>query len=100
MDLENPRRRNKEQVNYITLKKRFRNATLQCKTYPSADDRCDYLLVIGKLKVTLQKLKKSRVTSKLQDNRFLNDQNRKEKYTVQKADTMDKIRMKIQSGGY
>ncbi|MGX9987587.1 reverse transcriptase domain-containing protein [Soonwooa purpurea] len=70
----------KNQIDYITINRRFRNAITHCKTYPSADCGSDHRPVICKLQVRLKKLKKPNTMPKLQYNRLLTDPDLKEKY--------------------
>ena len=50
----------KNQIDYITINQRFRNAVQHCKTYPGADCGSDHLPVVCKLKIRLKKLKSKR----------------------------------------
>ncbi len=72
----------KNQIDYVTINKRFRNAVLHSKTYPSADCGSDHLPVICKLKVRLRKLKKPMLTPKLQYEKLHSDEVCKQEYAV------------------
>lgn len=58
MDMEKLKRRHKKkQINYITIKKRFRDVVLYWNTYLSDNCGCNHLTFICKLKIKLQRLK-------------------------------------------
>ena len=42
MDIERFRRQNAKLIDYITINCRFRNAVMNAKTYPGADDDSDH----------------------------------------------------------
>lgn len=46
----------KNQIDYVTINKRFRNAVTQCKTYPGADcgRGCDHTPVVAEIRVKLK----------------------------------------------
>lgn len=71
----------KNQIDYLTINKRFRNAVQHSKTYPGADCGSDHLPVICKLKVKLQKLKKPRMPPKLQYDTLRNNTLIRQAYT-------------------
>ena len=50
----------RNQIDYITINKRFRNAVIQCRTKPGADlgSGCDHVPVFAKIKLKLKKVKK------------------------------------------
>lgn len=51
----------KNQIDYFTINKRFRNAITKCKTYPGADvgNRCDHVPVVAQLRLKLKKIAKA-----------------------------------------
>ena len=63
---ENPGGQYKNQIDYVTINKRFRNAVTQCKTYPGADcgRRCDHTPVVAKIRVKLKKGRTSHIREK------------------------------------
>ena len=46
------------QIDYILVKKRFRNGVKNARSYPSADNYSDHNLVMARIKVKLKKLQK------------------------------------------
>ena len=50
----------KNQIDYITINKRFRNSITQAKTRPGADCGSDHVPVMAVMKVKLRKLKKKK----------------------------------------
>ena len=88
---EHPRRRwtwkspdgeTKNQIDFITINRRFRNAVQHSKAFPSADCGSDHLPVICKLKVKLRKLKSPKTAQKLQYFELYKNQKIKEAYAV------------------
>ena len=57
---KSPGDRIRNQIDYITISKRFRNSIRQVKTYPRADCRgeCDHVPVVAEMRLKLKKLKK------------------------------------------
>ena len=74
----------KNQIDYVTINKRFRSAVLHSKTYPSADCGSDHVPVICKLKVRLKrrKLKNPLSTPKLQYGKLQEDEVCRQEYAV------------------
>ena len=58
---KSPGDRVRNQIDYITINKRFRNSIRQVKTYPGADcaGGCDHVPVVVEMRVKLKKLKKN-----------------------------------------
>lgn len=56
---KSPRGQYKNQIDYVTINKRFRNAVTQCKTYPGADcgRGCDHTPVIAEIRVKLKSVR-------------------------------------------
>ena len=52
---KSPGGRYKNQIDYITINKRFRNAVTQVKTYPGADCNTDHSPVVAEIKIRLKK---------------------------------------------
>ncbi|MCH9665805.1 MAG: hypothetical protein K0U41_08180 [Gammaproteobacteria bacterium] len=73
----------KNQIDFVTINKRFRNAARHCKTYPSADCGSDHLPVICKLMVKLQKLKQPKTSPKLQYSSLHTDSELRRKYAIE-----------------
>ena len=57
---ESPGGRYKNQIDYITITKRFRNAVTQVKTYPGANCNTDYSPVVAEIKIRLKKHQKEK----------------------------------------
>lgn len=60
----------RNEIDYITISKRFRNAVFYYKTYPSTDWQRDHLPVMCKLAKKLQKLMKLKAMPKPQCNKL------------------------------
>ena len=56
----------RNQIDYITMNKRFRNAITQAKGYPGADCGCDHVPIVATMKVKLRTLKRKMADVKLQ----------------------------------
>ena len=60
-----PGDRARNQIDYITVNQRFRNAFRQMKGYPGADCTSNHVLLVCQIQVKLKKLKKTSITPKL-----------------------------------
>ena len=49
----------RNQIDYILVRRRFRNSIKNVKTYPGADIMSDHCLLLGKFKVKIKRVKKS-----------------------------------------
>ena len=56
----------RNQIDYITMNKRFRNAITQVKGYHRADCGCDHIPIVATMKVKLKTLKRKTADVKLQ----------------------------------
>jgi uncharacterized membrane-anchored protein YhcB (DUF1043 family) len=56
----------RNQIDYITINKRFRNSIHQVKGYPGADCGSDHVLLVATMNVRLRKLQTKKTTKKLQ----------------------------------
>ena len=66
MNLEKPWQYIRNQIDYILIRERFRNALKSCKTYPAADCGSNHIPVIAKVQLKLiRKLKKKKQNKKL-----------------------------------
>ncbi|KAL4107862.1 hypothetical protein QTP88_018144 [Uroleucon formosanum] len=63
------------QMDYILVRKRFRNQVRRCKTYPGADVNSDHNLLMMKSNVTYKKLKKPTQKERRYDVNRLRDHN-------------------------
>ena len=73
----------KNQIDYITINNRFRNAVQQSKSYPGADCGSDHNPVICKLKVRLKKLKMIKREQQLDYCQLQNNQDIKNIYAIE-----------------
>ena len=70
-----PGNRSRNQIDYLTINRRFRNSITQVETYHGAECGSDHVPVVADVKVKLMKLKKKKVgpkpqLSKLKDDRI------------------------------
>ena len=77
-----PGDRTRNQIDYILIQHRFRNAVRSSKSMPGADCDSDHIPVICNLKLKLKQLKKSKIKPKLETNLLKTDDNLKEKFTI------------------
>jgi len=73
----------RNQIDYILIKERYRNALKACKAYPGADCGSDHNPVIAKMELKLRKLKKSQQNKKLDLQLLKTDVDMKRKYTIE-----------------
>ena len=61
-----PGDRVRNQIDYITVNKRFRNSLQQVKTYPEADcgGGCDHVPVVTEMRVKFKRMKKNKKVRK------------------------------------
>lgn len=52
---KSPGDRVRNQIDYIMINRRYRNAMLNCHTYPSADCGTDHIMLVAKCRITLAK---------------------------------------------
>ena len=62
---KSPGDNSKNQIDYITTNKRFRNSLLTVKTMPGADYYTDHVLLFGNIRVKLKKIQKAPGNTKL-----------------------------------
>ena len=70
----------KNQIDYVMINERFRNAIKGVRTYPGADCDSDHNLLMSKLCINLRKLKRSKVKPKMKWNALLEDTELKAKF--------------------
>lgn len=73
----------KNQIDFILIKERFRNAVKSCKSYPGVDCGSDHAPVIAKLHMKLRKLKKARTKPKLDLQKLKENPGIKEQYKIE-----------------
>ena len=76
-----PDNNTRNQIDYITIHNRFRNAIKQSKSYPGGDCGSDHIPVICKLRLKLRKLQKPKTSPQI-DFDQLRDETIKSKYAV------------------
>ena len=62
------------------INERFRNAIAGVRTYPGVDCDSDHILLIGKLRINLKKLKRSQMKCKIKWNVLLEGTNVRTKF--------------------
>ena len=72
----------RNQINYITICKRFRNAVMQAKSYSGADCGSDHIPVICNLQVKLRTVKTGKSEPRRQKDLLIVDQDTKGSYVV------------------
>ena len=61
---KSPGDRYRNQIDYITINKRFRNSITQVRTYPGADCGSDHVPLVATMRLKLKKLKRTKVKPK------------------------------------
>ncbi|XP_065066164.1 craniofacial development protein 2-like [Rhopilema esculentum] len=87
----------KNQIDYITINKRFKNAVQQTKTYPGADCGIDHRLLFCKVKIKLKKLQQGKATPKLNYELLQKDPEIKQSYTVKVKNRFEALRVEEKS---
>ena len=77
-----PGDRFRNQIDYVTINKRFRNSITQVKTYPGADCGSDHVPVVTDMKMKLKKLKRKKSGPKAQLSKLKNDDRIRDLYSV------------------
>ncbi|GFO05200.1 craniofacial development protein 2-like protein [Plakobranchus ocellatus] len=72
----------RNQIDYMMISKRYRNALLLAKTYPSADCYSDHVPVVGKFKLKLKKNNKPFINIKFDLAILKTNQTIREKYQI------------------
>ena len=76
-----PGDRTRNQIDYITVNKRFRNAVTKTRTYPGADCNSDHVPVVVDMKAKLKKPKKTKTKPKI-NFKVLKEDSVKEVYSI------------------
>ena len=79
----------RNQIDYITINSRFRNAIRQAKTYPGADCNSDHVPIIAKLKVKLKTIKKKQAKPMLQLQLLRVNNDLRNRYSVEVQNRFD-----------
>ena len=77
-----PDEQTKNQIDYITINKRFRNAVTRARTFPGADCNSDHVPVVVDMKVQLKKPKKKKFKPKINIKVLKEDGSLKEMYNI------------------
>ncbi|XP_008482566.1 craniofacial development protein 2-like [Diaphorina citri] len=67
----------RNQIDYILIRKRFRNSVKSVKTYPGADVSSDHNPVIAEIKIKLKKVKKKTCKNKIDLSRLKDERTRR-----------------------
>ena len=72
----------RNQIDYITINRRFRNAITQAVTYPGADCGSDHVPVVANIRLILRKLQKPKNHNALDYSQLYKDNTTKEQYAI------------------
>ena len=92
----------RNQIDYITMNKRFRNAITQVKGYPGADCGSDHVPIVATMKVKLRTLKRKKEDVKLQldllteDNEYSREYSQKISVRMTGINAIDEIEARYQ----
>ena len=81
----------RNQIDYITMNKRFRNAITQVKGYPGADCGSDHVPIVATMKVKLRTLKRNKADVKLQLDLLTSDNEYSREYSRKVSERMTGI---------
>ena len=81
----------RNQIDYITINKRFRNSILQVKGYPGADGGSDHVPVVATLRMKLRMLKQKKAGDKLETQLLRTDDKYREQYQQRIANQLNGI---------
>ena len=96
---KSPGDRARNQIDYITINKRFRNSIVQVKTYPGADCGvgCDHVPVVATMRLKLKKIKKRKRVKK--DWKLLRtDTGLREAYAVEVRNRFERLALEREEG--
>ena len=82
---KSPGDRYRNQIDYITVNSRFRNAVTKVKTYPGADcgGNCDHVPVVAEVKLKLKRIRKRRRTRKKDWKSLRTDESMQESFQLE-----------------
>ena len=86
----------RNQIDYITINKRFRNAVTKARTYPGADCNSDHVPVVIDMEVQLRKPKKSKMKPKI-NLKVLKEASVREVYSIYVRNKYDTLRDETES---
>ena len=79
------------QIDYITINKRFRNSILQVKGYPGADGSSDHVPIVAKLRMKLRMFKQKKYGDKWETQLLKTDDKYREQYQQRIANQLNDI---------
>ncbi len=88
----------RNQIDYITINRRFRNSVMQVKGFPGADCGSDHIPIVSTIRVKLRQLKRKTNQSKLQVELLRTDQEYKMQYHKQVCKRLSGIDEKDEIG--
>ncbi|RUS89973.1 hypothetical protein EGW08_002240 [Elysia chlorotica] len=88
---KNPGDWRRNQIDYILVRKRFRNSIKTCQTYPGADINSDHNPVTAKIKMKLKKIKTQKYTPDLDIIQLKSSQTMQENYRVAVANRYEAL---------
>ena len=80
----------KNQIDYITINRRFRNSILNVKGYPGADCNTDHVLLVATLRLKLKKILKTKQPPKLDLEMLRKDDTLRRQYQTTVRASLDK----------
>ena len=87
-----PGDRSRNQIDYVTINKRFRNAVTRARTFPGADCSSDHVPVVVDIRVQLKRPKKSQFVPKINVKALRQDDNLKEQYNISVRNKYEALR--------
>ena len=95
---KSPGDRYRNQIDFITINKRFRNSVVDVKTYPGADINSDHAPLVADMYLKLKKPKKKQFKPKL-DIKLLNDTDIQSLYSVSVKNKYEALRAENEESG-
>ena len=86
-----PNSNTRNQIDYIMINKRFRNAVKQSNSYPGADINSHHNLVVAKVKIRLRKLQKTKQQAKFQLTKLREDHNVRSEFQLKVSKRFEKL---------
>ena len=80
---KSPGGRNKNQIDYITINKRFRNAVRDVRTYPGADCYSDHVPVVADIVLKLKKVIRRKREDRREIKQLITNEQLKEAYRIE-----------------
>ena len=89
----------KNQIDFIAINKRFRNAVMDTRTFPGADCYSDHVPVVADIALKLKNVNKTERKERLQLKLLLTDEELKESYRVEVANRYEVLNSEEPLGG-